>query len=99
VRVVDGRLRPGMRIAFGAHDSEYEVDEVGYMRLGRFPQAELGPGQVGYLIAAIKRVTDTRVGDTILDADDRASELLPGYREVKPMVFSGLYPTDSDEYE
>ncbi|HEX6938549.1 MAG TPA: translation elongation factor 4 [Longimicrobiales bacterium] len=99
IRVVDGVLRPGMRIAFGANDSVYEVDEVGYMRLGRFPADALGPGEVGYLAAAIKRVTDTRVGDTILDADRRAPELLPGYREVKPMVFSGLYPTDSDQYD
>src|SRR5690606_16430176 len=99
IRIVDGRLRPGMRITFGAHDAVYEVDEVGYMRIGRVPTDELGPGQVGYLTAAIKRVGDTRVGDTILDADNRAEELLPGYREVRPMVFSGLYPTDSDQYE
>ncbi|HKJ93837.1 MAG TPA: translation elongation factor 4, partial [Longimicrobiales bacterium] len=99
VRVVDGRLTKGMRIAFGANDAVYEVDEVGIMRLGRMPQAELIPGDVGYVIAAIKRVTDTRVGDTILDADRRATRLLPGYKEVKPMVFSGLYPTDTDDYE
>lgn len=99
IRVVDGRLRPGMKITFGANDVEYEVDEVGYLRVGRVSVDELGPGQVGYLTAAIKRVGDTRVGDTILDADDRAAELLPGYREVRPMVFSGLYPTDSDQYE
>jgi GTP-binding protein LepA len=99
IRVVDGRVRAGMKIAFGATDAEYEVDEVGCLRLGRVPQAELGPGEVGYMIAGIKRVADTRVGDTILDAGDRAAELLPGYREIKPMVFSGLYPTESDDYE
>jgi GTP-binding protein LepA len=99
IRVVDGKIRPGMRIAFGASDSVYPVDEVGWLRLGRFPQKELGPGQVGYVIAGIKRIGDTRVGDTILDADNRAEELLPGYRESKPMVFSGLYPTDTHEYE
>jgi GTP-binding protein LepA len=99
IRVVDGFVRPGMRITFGATESIYPVDEVGYMRLGRFKQAELGPGEVGYLLAGIKRVGDTRVGDTVLDADRRASQLLPGYREVKPMVFSGLYPSDSDQYE
>jgi GTP-binding protein LepA len=99
VRVVDGVLRPGMRIAFGASDAVYEVDEVGYIRIDRVPQPELGPGQVGYVLAGIKRVSDTKVGDTILDADNRAAELLPGYREVKPMVFSGLYPTDSEQYE
>jgi GTP-binding protein LepA len=99
IRVVDGFVRPGMRITFGAADNVYVVDEVGYQRLGRFTQDRLGPGEVGYLLAGIKRVSDTRVGDTILDADRRAAELLPGYREVKPMVFSGLYPSDTDQYE
>jgi len=99
VRIVDGVLRPGMKITFGAVPAVYEVDEVGFMRLGRVPTAELGPGDVGYISAAIKRIGDTRVGDTVLDADRPASELLPGYREVKPMVFSGLYPTDADQYE
>jgi GTP-binding protein LepA len=99
IRVVDGKIRPGMHITFGASDVEYEVDEVGFMRLGRVKQPELAPGDVGYAIAAIKRVSDTRVGDTVLDAENPASELLPGYQDVKPMVFSGLYPTDADDYE
>jgi GTP-binding protein LepA len=99
IRVVDGRMRPGMEITFGASGSEYEVDEVGYMRLGRVEQDELAPGDVGYVIAGIKQVADTRVGDTVLDAANRAADLLPGYQDVKPMVFSGLYPTDPDFYE
>ena len=99
IRVVDGEIRPGMRITFGANDSVYPVDEVGYLRLGRFKQATLGPGEVGYVLAGMKRVSDTRSGDTILDADNRAPELLPGYREVKPMVFSGLYPSEANQYE
>jgi GTP-binding protein LepA len=99
IRVVDGRIRKGTRITFGASSSTYEVDEVGYMRLGRVPQPELRPGEVGYVVAAIKRVTDTRVGDTVLDADNRAAQLLPGYQDVKPMVFAGLYPTNPDAYE
>jgi GTP-binding protein LepA len=99
IRVVDGRIRRGSVITFGATPSRYEVDEVGYMRLGRVAQQELTPGDVGYVIAGIKRVTDTRVGDTVLDAEDRAAELLPGYQDVKPMVFSGLYPTNPDAYE
>ena len=99
VRVVDGTLRPGQTIAFGAVDSTYEVTEVGYMRLKRVPQKQLGPGEVGYVVAAIKEVADTRPGDTIFDVDDRATELLPGYQEVRPMVFAGLYPTDADDYE
>lgn len=99
VRVVDGVLKKGMRITFGAAEGVYPVDEVGYLRVGRFPTDSLGPGQVGYVLAGIKRVSDTRSGDTIIDADNRATELLPGYREVKPMVFSGLYPSDADQYE
>ena len=99
VRVVDGVLRPEMEITFGNTDATYEVTEVGCMRLGRIRQDELGPGEVGYLVAAIKEVADTKVGDTILDADRPAQELLPGYQEVRPMVFAGLYPTDADDYE
>ncbi len=99
IRVVDGVIRAGMTIAFGNVGSEYEVTEVGYMRLKRFPQKELGPGEVGYVVAAIKEVADTRPGDTIVDARNRAKELLPGYQEVRPMVFAGLYPTNADDYE
>ncbi len=99
IRVVDGTLRPGMTVGFGAHDEEYEVSEVGFQRLERISVDALGPGEVGYLVGAIKEVSHTRVGDTIFDAENRATELLPGYQEVRPMVFAGLYPTDSDEYE
>ncbi|HSG07053.1 MAG TPA: translation elongation factor 4 [Longimicrobiales bacterium] len=99
VRVMDGVLRAGMRVTFGNVDRKYEVTEVGYLRLGRSPQPELTPGEVGYVVAAIKEVGDTRVGDTILDADNPAATLLPGYQEARPMVFAGLYPTSSDDYE
>jgi len=99
IRVVDGVVKAGMRITFGTSDAVFPVDEVGYSRLGRFPLPELGPGEVGYLLAGIKNVSDTRVGDTILDADNRATELLPGYRDVHPMVFSGMYPTEANQYE
>jgi len=99
VRVVDGVVRRGMHITFGNVDAVYEVTDVGCMRLGRIPQKELGPGEVGYLVAAIKEVSHTRVGDTILDADNRASDLLPGYQEARPMVFAGMYPSSTDDYE
>ncbi len=99
IRVVDGKLRPGMEIAFGSHAETYEVTEVGFQRIQRVRQPELGPGKVGYLVAAVKEVAHTRVGDTILDAENRATELLAGYQEVRPMVFAGLYPTSSDDYE
>jgi GTP-binding protein LepA len=100
VRIVDGTLKKGMSIAFGAHPADvYTVDEVGYLQLGQRPTAKLEAGEVGYVVANTRTVGDTRAGDTILDADHRATELLPGYRDVKPMVFAGLYPTDSDQYE
>jgi GTP-binding protein LepA len=100
VRVVDGTMRSGMEIAFGAHpDDVYVVDEVGYLQLGQHPADLLEAGEVGYVIANLRTVSDTRAGDTILDASDRADELLPGYREVKSMVFAGIYPTDSEQYE
>ncbi len=99
IRVVDGVLKPKMTVTFGNVRARYEVDEVGFLRLGRVSQPALGPGQVGYLVAGIKEVSHTRVGDTILDADDPALDLLPGYQEVRSMVFAGLYPTDPDDYE
>ncbi len=99
VRVVDGEIRAGMEITFGNVDRRYEVTEVGYLRLGRQRQDALTPGEVGYVVAAIKEVSDTRVGDTVLDAERRATNLLPGYKEARPMVFAGLYPTSSDDYE
>ena len=99
IRVFDGVVRAGTTIAFGAVEAQYEVTEVGHLRLGRFAADGLGPGEVGYLVAAIKAVSDTRVGDTILDAGNPSPELLPGYQEARPMVFAGLYPSDSDGYE
>ncbi len=99
VRVVDGTIKAGTKITFGTVDAKYDVTEVGSLRLGRESRPELTPGQVGYVVATIKAVADTRVGDTILDADDRADQLLQGYKEARPMVFAGLYPTDADDYE
>ena len=98
VRVVDGRIAPGMEIGFFANDATYEVLEVGRLRLGMHPAESLESGEVGYVLASIKRVADTKVGDTIVDAENRAADPLPGYREVHPMVFAGLYPTDADRY-
>jgi GTP-binding protein LepA len=100
VRVVDGVLEPKMRIAFGSHPADvYQVDEVGYLQLGQKPVDRLEAGEVGYVVANLRTVSDTRAGDTLLDADRRATGLLPGYRDVRPMVFAGLYPTDAAQYE
>ncbi|HXY20864.1 MAG TPA: translation elongation factor 4 [Gemmatimonadales bacterium] len=99
IRVVDGVVRPGTSIAMGSHDGVYEVAEVGYLQLEHRPARELSAGEVGYLVANFRDVKDTRVGDTILDAERRAAGLLPGYRDVKSMVFAGLYPTQPEAYE
>ena len=99
VRVVDGYIRPKMKITFGASDSVYEVDEVGYNQLRQVKTDELGPGEVGYVVANLRSVSETRAGDTVFDATNRAPEPLPGYREVRSFVFAGLYPTDTTQYE
>jgi GTP-binding protein LepA len=100
VRIVDGRVTKGMEIAFGTHpEDRYEVAEVGYLQLGQRPTDALEAGEVGYVVANVRGVRETRVGDTVLDANRRATTMLPGYREVHPMVFAGLYPTDSAQYE
>ncbi|MGE5745271.1 MAG: translation elongation factor 4 [Gemmatimonadota bacterium] len=100
IRVVDGQLRPGMKIAFGAHkDDLYEVDEVGYLQLGHKPTEQLEAGEVGYFIANIRGVRETRPGDTVLDAEHRDAPLLLGYRDIQSMVFAGLYPTNAEQYE
>src|SRR5688572_6596221 len=99
IRVVDGTIAPGMKIAFGASDATYEVIEVGYRQLRPVQTDALGPGEVGYVVANVRAVRETRVGDTIFDADHRAAEPLPGYKDIKSMVFAGLYPTDPNRYE
>ncbi|HEY3280060.1 MAG TPA: translation elongation factor 4 [Gemmatimonadales bacterium] len=100
IRVVDGVIRPGMKIAFGAHkDDTYEVDEVGYLQLGHKPTEQLEAGEVGYFVANVRGVRETRPGDTVLDAEHRDLPLLPGYRDIQSMVFAGLYPTNAEQYE
>jgi GTP-binding protein LepA len=99
LRVFDGTLRKGMKVRFMSNNSEYEVETSGVFKLGLVEQNELGPGAVGYIIAGIKTVSDVRVGDTITDADNPCSEVLAGFREVKPVVFSSIYPVDSNDYE
>jgi GTP-binding protein LepA len=99
VRVVNGTVRAGDRIALLSNGEEYLVDEVGVLRLKRLPRDSLAAGEVGYLLAGIKRVSDARVGDTVTNAARPAAHALPGFQEPKPMVFSGLYPVDPGEYD
>jgi len=100
IRVMDGAIRPGMEIAFGSHAQDrYEVAEVGYLRLSHQPTDLLEAGEVGYVVANVRGVRETRVGDTILDPARPAQQMLPGYRDVHSMVFAGLYPTEPNQYE
>jgi GTP-binding protein LepA len=99
VRVVDGYLRPKTKITFGTNDEIYEVEEVGFRQLRNVKADELGPGEVGYVVANVRSVRETRAGDTIFDATNRASEPLPGYQAVRSFVFAGIYPTDTQQYE
>jgi GTP-binding protein LepA len=99
VRVMEGTLRKGQKIRFLATGRDYELTEMGIFAPHPIPLAELGPGEVGFLAANIKSVVDTKIGDTVTDAVHPASDPLPGFKEVKPMVFAGIFPTDSAEYE
>jgi GTP-binding protein LepA len=99
LRVVDGVIRPGTRVRMMASGRVHEVDEVGWFQPGQRPGDALTAGEVGYFTAAIKNVVDARVGDTVTYAEKGAPAPLPGYRAVKPMVFAGLFPTDSEEYQ
>jgi GTP-binding protein LepA len=99
VRVVDGKVKKGMRIKMFSTGKVFEVTEVGSFRPDLYPIEELKAGDVGYIAASIKNVRDTRVGDTITDADNPADSPLPGYKEVVPMVFCGIYPADGEDYE
>ena len=98
VRVVDGVVRTGEPIRFMSSGKTFQADEVGALRLQRIPMPALHAGEVGYIVPGAKNVADTRVGDTITQAEGGAQEPLAGYRDVKPMVYSGLYPLDSENY-
>jgi GTP-binding protein LepA len=98
VRVMDGHLRKGQRIRLWSNGQTFEVDAVGYQSPKAIPCDELQAGEVGFLSANIKTVSDAKIGDTIIDHGDPATEPLPGFEEIKPMVFAGLYPVESHEH-
>ncbi len=99
-RIKEGTVRPGMDIKMMATGASYKVVEVGYMSpKGLIPKDALGAGEVGYITASIKTVSDTQVGDTITSIENPAREPLPGYRPVQPMVYSGVYPADGAKYQ
>ncbi len=99
IRVVDGTLRKGMTLQSMATGERHEIEEVGVMTPQMTPEDGLTAGEVGYVITGVKDVAEIKVGDTFTDAARPATEALPGYEDVKPMVFAGLFPTDGEQYE
>jgi GTP-binding protein LepA len=98
VRVIDGKLRKGQKLRLWSNNSAYEVEGLGYQSPKPIPCDELAAGEVGFIMANIKKVSDAQIGDTIMDAGALATEPLPGFQPVNPMVFAGLYPVESSEH-
>jgi len=98
VHVVDGRIDPGMKVRLMATGGSYEVEQLGVFTPKAVPVDSLQAGEVGFMIAGIKKVSDVAIGDTLTDDRHPAPEALPGFQEIKPMVFAGLYPVDSDQH-
>ena len=99
VRIVDGALRGHQRVRLMSSGLAFETEEVGVRRPAETPLPDLGVGEVGYMVTGLKDPLDVRVGDTVTDAAHPADEALPGYREVKPMVYAGLFPIDTEDFE
>jgi GTP-binding protein LepA len=97
-RIIDGKLRMGQKIQLWSNGAQFEVEGLGYQSPKAIPLPELSAGEVGYVHANIKTVADAKIGDTIIDAANPATEPLPGFEEIKPMVFAGLYPVESHEH-
>ena len=99
VRVMEGVLKKGEGILFMATQKEYDAEEVGYLKIKQFPTGELKAGEVGYVIGSVKTLQDAKVGDTITHQKKKADKAIEGYKEVKPMVFSGIFPTQTEDFE
>ena len=99
IRVFDGVIKPGEKAKFFAHNHEYDITEVGHFILKQMPSKELRAGDVGYFLGSIRDVSHVLPGDTITNQNGKNLEPLPGFKDIKPMVFSGLYPSDSDDYD
>ncbi len=98
-RVFDGKIKKGQKVKFMATHKSYNADEVGFLKLKQLPSNEITTGDVGYLISGIKDAREVKVGDTITDADNPTEKPIEGFEDVKPMVFAGVYPVETDEYE
>ena len=98
-RVINGQIRKGQKIKFIATGKSYFADEIGTLKLKQDPKKVISAGDVGYLITGIKEAKEVKVGDTLTDTDSPTTEIVAGFEEVKPMVFAGIYPVDTEEYE
>jgi len=99
VRVMEGVLKKGDGITFMATKKEYDAEEIGYLKLKKEKTDQLEAGEVGYVIGSVKSLQDAKVGDTVTSTKNKADTPIPGYKEVKPMVFSGIFPTNSEDFE
>ena len=99
VRVFSGTMERGHKIRMMATGQDYEVKEVGVFTPGQTPRERLNPGDVGYIIANVKSTAEVKIGDTITDTRNPVKEPLPGFKEIHPMVFSGIYPVSTDDFE
>ena len=99
-KVINGEIKTGQKVKFMATNMDYHADEIGALRLKQFPKNSLKAGEVGYIISGIKAATEVKVGDTIIHLKNRdTSSALEGFKEVKQMVFCGIFPVDSTDYE
>ena len=98
VRVIDGVIRKGMKLRFMAEGQDYDAEQLGIFTPKAVPVEELGVGEVGFLVANVKKISDAKIGDTITEAARPTAEPFPGFKELKPMVFAGLYPVEGHEY-
>ena len=99
IRVFNGTLKKGDLVKFAATDHQYNADETGVLKLTPEPKNSLGPGEVGYIISGIKKASEVKVGDTVTHVDRPCEKTIQGFEDVKPMVFAGIYPVDTDDYE
>ena len=98
-RVKNGEIKKGQKIKFMATGNEYFADEIGTLKLNQVPKDKISTGDVGYLISGIKEAKEVKVGDTITDAKTPTTNMIKGFEDVKPMVFAGIYPVDTEDFE
>jgi len=98
-KIINGEIKKGQKVKFMATGMEYHADEIGALRLKQFPMKSMQAGEVGYIISGIKEAREVKVGDTITTAENSATEAIKGFEEVKPMVFAGIYPVDTEDFE